>query len=266
MKKSTPLLLLFLTLFLSAHAQTYRRINSNQIEVFSNSNETDISVKRGSTISITATGQIRLGAFAGVGDADGIDGLTTYNKVSGFRHGALLGRVGDGSWFLIGKSSSFVADRDGTLSLIVNDADASNNAGSFNINYTIKSGNYSSLKSQRAGVSSSKAAPAKQSEQSPYVYRVIYTHSSGIKTVFVSQVIKVDKRYCVFKENKWKCGEYGYEAFRSTANLLYDMGWEDTDGIESATFDSFNSANKVRDEVFERADELGYVLKTMTIF
>lgn len=104
MKKLISFLLLFFTFTLSSYAQTYRRINSNQIEVFSDCNQTDISIKRGSRISITATGQIRLGAFAGMGDADGIDGLTTYNKISGFRHGALLGRVGDGTWFSLVKA------------------------------------------------------------------------------------------------------------------------------------------------------------------
>lgn len=53
----------------------------------------------------------------------------------------------------IGKSGSFVADRDGVLSLIVNDDDTDNNDGSFIISYT-----FGALKNGQGNVSSQVAS------------------------------------------------------------------------------------------------------------
>lgn len=114
-----------------------RRVGTNKIIVDSHTSGTQITLKSGNVVSISATGTVRLGAFAGVGGPDGINGFTGYNRVDGFRHGALLGRIGDGPWFFVGSNGSFTADRNGSLSLIINDGAVSDNEGSFVVEYSL---------------------------------------------------------------------------------------------------------------------------------
>ncbi|GAB4004326.1 hypothetical protein GCM10028808_01790 [Spirosoma migulaei] len=112
-------------------------ISSNKVDVYSGPSQGNIFVKAGSTISLKATGVVRFGAFAGSGYADGIDGFTAYNKVSGFRHGALLGRVNNEPWLLIGTNASYKFNRDGVLTLLINDNSPDDNQGSFIVEYSI---------------------------------------------------------------------------------------------------------------------------------
>lgn len=246
-------------------AQTYRRINSNQIEVFSNSNQTDISVSRGTQISITATGTIRLGAFAGIGDADGIGGFTTYNKISDFRHGALLSRVGDGPWFFIGKSGSFVADRDGILSLIVNDKATYDNSGSFIVNYTLGSPQGRQGTGAQVPVAET-SKPANQSAGLKKLFRVIWVESAD-GYLYFSPAFEVDSRNCRFDQGEWSCRGIGYENFRSSMSLKYDISWDGYDGFQGDTFESFEAANKWIDELFSIARSGGLkIRRPMTLF
>jgi hypothetical protein len=98
-------------------------------------------------ISFKANGIIEIGFFAGSSGPNGKDGYSSYNKVAGFKHGSLLGKIGNGEWFLIGESSEIVADRDGLLSVMVNDNDPENNEGSYTLEYSIlKSNNYNQPK------------------------------------------------------------------------------------------------------------------------
>ncbi len=114
-----------------------KRLNDNSIEINSETNTSDITVKKGTKVNVIATGLIKLGTFAGSGSANGIIGYDDYSKIKGFRHGSLLGKIGNGDWFLIGENKSFIPDRDGILSFMVNDRDPSNNSGSFIVEYAI---------------------------------------------------------------------------------------------------------------------------------
>jgi len=101
---------------------------------------TEIPINKGDKVAINARGRIVLGAFAGAGGPDGIDGFTEYNAVRGARHGALLARVkqtGQETWHTVYAQGSFTAETSGTLELLVNDRDASNNSGQFDVQVEI---------------------------------------------------------------------------------------------------------------------------------
>ncbi len=97
---------------------------------------TDLQVRRGDKVTITASGRITVGAFAGSATPNGISGFQDYSVVYKFPHGSLLVRVrqyqGD-EWTFCGSSCSFTAERDGYLDFIVNDNDSANNSGTFQI-------------------------------------------------------------------------------------------------------------------------------------
>lgn len=108
--------------------------------VVKNNLRTSIKVNRGDKIKISATGKIVLGLFAGASSPDGINGFREYNIVPNARHGSLLARVrqvGDDVWYVVGSEGSFIAESFGTLEFQVNDADAGNNSGQFNISVEI---------------------------------------------------------------------------------------------------------------------------------
>lgn len=109
---------------------------------------TDLSVRTGDRVSIIADGEIY---FAGPGDSrtdpDGcrlhlpdpcagrrLSEEQTPSLVPGLWIGALAGRVGeDGAGFLVGRSCSFVAERDGVLQLACNDSYYGDNRGSYTV-------------------------------------------------------------------------------------------------------------------------------------
>ncbi len=131
------------TIFVSKELSYAKKINSNKLEINSETNSTTLNLRKGDEITFSSSGQIRLGAFAGYGTPNGIDGFTGYNRIEGFRHGSLLGRIGNGNWFFIGESKSIIADREGQLQLMVNDDAISDNTGSFVVEYSITKPNYS---------------------------------------------------------------------------------------------------------------------------
>ncbi|MCX6020320.1 MAG: hypothetical protein NTZ05_01040, partial [Chloroflexi bacterium] len=51
--------------------------------------------------------------------------------------GALLGRIGGGSWFMIGSNRTFIADRAGRLSLLYNDTYRGDNDGRYEVMVTL---------------------------------------------------------------------------------------------------------------------------------
>ncbi len=111
-----------------------KKISLNTFEINSYTNSTNLKIKKGDKVSISATGSIVLGAWAGSGGPDGINGYTSYNRVQGFRHGSLLVRVGkDSEWEFVGDSKTFTSQSNGILELLVNDGDPSNNSGAFTV-------------------------------------------------------------------------------------------------------------------------------------
>jgi hypothetical protein len=109
----------------------------NIIIVSSYSNHTRVFLKKGDVISVKASGSISLGPFAGSTGPEGIEGFTLYNYVQGFKQGSLLGKIGDGDWFLVGKRQTITCRESGDLQLVVNDNEPSNNSGYFDVEYHI---------------------------------------------------------------------------------------------------------------------------------
>jgi hypothetical protein len=103
---------------------------------------TNMRVKKGQKISVTATGSIRVGLFAGVSTPNGIGGLEQYSYERYINHGALMVRVkesdGSGTWKACGSSCSFNANVAGEIVFLVNDLDASNNSGNYSISVLIE--------------------------------------------------------------------------------------------------------------------------------
>jgi hypothetical protein len=96
-------------------------------------------IKKGNKIAINASGRVKLGDWVGYSTPEGIEGYQNYNKIEGFKPGSLLAKIGDtGKWFFVGNSKTFIAEQDGKLQFIVNDADYSNNSGGYDIEIIIK--------------------------------------------------------------------------------------------------------------------------------
>lgn len=113
-------------------------LDKNKIEINSYTNYANIFIKKGSRVYLKTTGTITFGPFAGSGGPEGIDGYEGYCVNPDFKHGALIGKIGEnGSWFLIGSYKSFVANSSGKLYITVNDNDPSNNEDSFEMEYGI---------------------------------------------------------------------------------------------------------------------------------
>jgi hypothetical protein len=109
----------------------------NTIDVSSYSNHTRVFLKKGNILTLKASGEITLGPFAGTTGPEGIEGYTIYDFVQGFKQGSLLGKIGDGEWFLVGNGQTITCQESGDLQLVVNDNDPSNNSGYFYVEYSI---------------------------------------------------------------------------------------------------------------------------------
>lgn len=101
--------------------------------------KTSVKVRPGQRISVTAVGQLQAGDLT-----FGPEGTTShpewaaYSLVADWPHLALVGKLGeDGEPFLIGRSYSGLAVQGGVLYLGINDLDAQNNAGAFQVTVEI---------------------------------------------------------------------------------------------------------------------------------
>ena len=96
-------------------------------------------IKKGSRLTISASGSITLGVFAGQSSPDGILGFDSYSIINKFKHGALLARIGDsGDWFLVGSGVTIVPKTTGYIQFLVNDSDNYNNNGEYKVELSIK--------------------------------------------------------------------------------------------------------------------------------
>ena len=108
---------------------------------------TGLTIKRGSSYSITAPGIWRMGPRCTPTDATG-DGMYTLfcpnlgnQTVANYSHGALIGRIGKTSLaFYVGSDFSFTADRDGTLYMRSNDLTTyvKDNSGNLHVTITLR--------------------------------------------------------------------------------------------------------------------------------
>lgn len=100
--------------------------------------QTGIVIKRGDRLTFSASGVVTFGILAGGGGPEGINGFRGYNLVGDVQHGALVARINkDEGWYVIGRGQMIVANVDGILELAVNDMDAGNNTGQFEVKISI---------------------------------------------------------------------------------------------------------------------------------
>jgi hypothetical protein len=93
---------------------------------------TEIKVKKGQRVSISASGQVDLGSNRRSGP-EGISITDPKKLILNSPTGALIAVIGDDNddFIFIGPQADFVAERDGTLFLSVNEANLRDNNGSF---------------------------------------------------------------------------------------------------------------------------------------
>lgn len=97
---------------------------------------TGITVRRGQTITLTTTGEVQLSDNVNdIADANGHKGgrLAVNGTMRQELAGALIGRIGNGAPFGIGKQTSIVAPASGVLFLGVNDDEFADNRGNFQV-------------------------------------------------------------------------------------------------------------------------------------
>lgn len=102
--------------------------------------KTDIVVKPGQKLSLTVRGELRGGEwrFGPEGTAEHPE-WARYSLVPEWPHLAVIGKVGeDGDPFLVGKEFSGTTVRGGELYLGINDLDAENNDGSFEVTVVLQ--------------------------------------------------------------------------------------------------------------------------------
>lgn len=102
--------------------------------------KTDITVKPGQRLSLTVQGELRGGQwrFGPEGTAEHPE-WARYSLVPEWPHLAVIGKVGeDGDPFLVGKAFSGTIVRGGELFLGINDLDAENNEGSFEVTVVLE--------------------------------------------------------------------------------------------------------------------------------
>ncbi|AYQ33976.1 hypothetical protein DTQ70_18250 [Runella sp. SP2] len=107
---------------------------------------TEISVKKGDRISISASGTVKFGFWlAGSGGPEGISFNPAYNYFTDLLHGCLIGRIktlNSGTrddWFYIGIGRDIIAAKSGTLEFEVNDNQPQDNDGKFCVEVVINS-------------------------------------------------------------------------------------------------------------------------------
>lgn len=110
----------------------------SKIEVNSYTDHADVFIKKGDKIYLKATGTVKYGSWTGSGGPEGIDGFGSFSTNTNFKHGSLLGKIGqNGEWFLIGSYKTLTATISGKLFIMINDNDPSNNEGGFDVEYGI---------------------------------------------------------------------------------------------------------------------------------
>jgi len=105
---------------------------------------TGVSVRRGDYVIFHATGEVKVGGGPNAPPASpaGVSSgaLAPGGPVTQAPHGDLIGRVGNGTPFLIGNQTRVQMPAAGTLSLAVNDSVLADNVGSFQVQVTREGG------------------------------------------------------------------------------------------------------------------------------
>lgn len=112
-------------------------VKPGTIEVTGWTDKTHFKLEPGQKITLRASGQVKLGVFAGKSGPGGINGFQIYSEVKDLPHGALIGRFEGGEWFLVGRGGTFSSPGRGSLRLIINDKDRLNNSGTYLVDYSL---------------------------------------------------------------------------------------------------------------------------------
>jgi TPR repeat protein len=94
----------------------------------------NIQIKKGCEISVKAYGEIQAGfvTFCGPnGHSDPYIQSFSYSDAGHLLHAALIYKIGNGKWDLLGSSVKFIPEQTGILQIAINDRDYSNNKGYF---------------------------------------------------------------------------------------------------------------------------------------
>jgi len=97
---------------------------------------TNIAVKRGDRLTFNAVGDVMISptASSGIGGSPAVTNPAAAYLLRGAPAGALIGRVGNGTPFLIGSNTQPIAvNASGTLQLAVNDDQLNDNTGEFHV-------------------------------------------------------------------------------------------------------------------------------------
>ena len=99
-------------------------------------------MRKGDKLSFTGTGQIQWGVGKFAGPEGSTDKLAAARfrpayPVSTIGAGALIGKVGSGLAFAVGKAANIVADGTGTLYLGINDNSYGDNKGQFSVSIAL---------------------------------------------------------------------------------------------------------------------------------
>lgn len=96
-------------------------------------------VKKGQRIRVTGNGTINLGGGRSTGPGGSYDLEDASKLLKSVPTGALIAVIGDDNndFIYVGTSRDFIADRDGSLFLGVNEGDLSDNSGSFDVKVEI---------------------------------------------------------------------------------------------------------------------------------
>ena len=126
----------------STSGVTALRVGSDKYELNSWANRTDLYVFQGQEISISVNGSIGIGIFTdlfrGPTGPQGINDYSWFSIDSQFPHACVMGQIGDGPWFLVGRNKTITADRNGRLKLRINDSVRKDNSGSFDVSIQVK--------------------------------------------------------------------------------------------------------------------------------
>lgn len=107
--------------------------------------KTSICLSKGNMVTITATGQIRVGNFVGNSTPEGLTagvlgfGIGRYNIVKSYNHAVLMYRFEDETeWKVAGKQINFKVMEDGCLEFQINDNKQEDNYGSYDVRVTVE--------------------------------------------------------------------------------------------------------------------------------
>lgn len=102
-------------------------------------NATGILVEPGDEIVFTATGEWKYtGGYFDIVGPNGIPETRTDGLAPGLRRLALVGRVGDSDWFLVGAEATITAPASGEIFLAMNDSYFRDNQGSLTVEITVE--------------------------------------------------------------------------------------------------------------------------------